>query len=240
LQESARQLPLDAQVAHDLAWAAYGLGKLDEARREMQRCLRSQPEAVIAQDAETFLTFTSFDRDEAALVQARPQIEAKLKSDPNYVPALMAAAALDVKDGRKDEALKRMQQVLQRFPDFALAQRDLATLYLQDPARQDEACNLASNARKMLPDDPKIAEVLGECAYEQKDYARAEQLLEESSRKSPLDATGRYYLGLTYKQQKKAAAAIRELTAALSAGLSSERSQQAQQALIELQTAGTE
>ena len=240
LQESARQLPLDAQVAHDLAWATYGLGKLDEARREMQRALRFQPEPAVAQDAEAFLTFTALNDNEAALAQARPQIEAKLQSDPNYVPALIAAAALDVQDEKNEEAIKRLQQVLQRFPDSALAQRDLAALYLQDPARRAEAYNLASNARKILPEDAKTGEVLGECAYEQRDYARAAQLLEESSRKSPLDASGRFYLGLTYKQQKRSAAAIRELNAALSAGLSTERSKQAQQALIELRTEATE
>ena len=91
-----------------------------------------------------------------------------------------------------------------------------------------------------MPEDAKTGEVLGECAYEQRDYARAAQLLEESSRKSPLDASGRFYLGLTYKQQKRSAAAIRELNAALSAGLSTERSKQAQQALIELRTEATE
>lgn len=84
------------------------------------------------------------------------------------------------------------------------------------------------------------AQVLGEVCYERKEYARAGQLLQESSRQSPLDATGHYYLGMTYKEQKQALAAIQELTAALTAGLPAEPSKKAQQALIELRMSGSD
>ncbi|PZR73570.1 MAG: hypothetical protein DLM52_10810, partial [Chthoniobacterales bacterium] len=43
LQESARDLPHDATVLHDFAWAAYNLGKVPEARDAMQRSLDAGP-----------------------------------------------------------------------------------------------------------------------------------------------------------------------------------------------------
>src|SRR4029077_5558482 len=37
LQEAARQRKNDSSIVHDLAWAAYGLGKVNEARDAMQK-----------------------------------------------------------------------------------------------------------------------------------------------------------------------------------------------------------
>ena len=234
LQESARQLPLDPGVAHDLAWAAYAQGRLDEARREMQRCLTLDPEATMAADANSFLTLTALGSDRAMLAQSRPQVEAKLQADQNYLPAIMAAAALDASEGKRGEAMRRYQEMLRRFPSFAPAQVQLALLYLQDADKLSLAYDLASQARKTLSEDASAAQVLGEVCYERKEYGRAMQLLQESAREKPLDATGRYYLGMTYKEQKQAGAAIEELSAALAAGLPPESSRKAQQALIEL------
>lgn len=240
LQESSRQLPSDAQAAHDLAWAAYAQGKLEEARRVMERCLGLAPDASTAEDAKSFLSFTALFSDTAALAQARPKLDEKLHADPDYIPAVMSAAALDAREGNRQQAIKRYQQSLQRFPNFALAQLQLASLYLDDPNQLSKAYDLASQARKVLPEDAMTAQVLGEVCYERKEYARAGQLLQESSRQSPLDATGHYYLGMTYKEQKQALAAIQELTAALTAGLPAEPSKKAQQALIELRMSGSD
>ncbi|MEO5722515.1 MAG: tetratricopeptide repeat protein, partial [Chthoniobacterales bacterium] len=55
LQESARQLTADPQVLHDLAWAAYSIGKVDDARGAMERCLKASPEPATADDAKSFL-----------------------------------------------------------------------------------------------------------------------------------------------------------------------------------------
>ncbi len=240
LQESARQLPLDAGVAHDLAWAAYAQGRLDEARREMQRCLTLHPEAAMTEDANSFLTLTALGSDRGTLAQARPQVEAKLQANQNYLPAIMAAAALDLSEGKRDEAMRRYQEALARFPSFAPAQVQLASLYLQDASKLSMAYALASQARKTLAEDATAAQVLGEICYERKEYGRAMQLLKESAREKPLDATGRYYLGMTYKEQKQSGAAIEELTAALAAGLPPESSRKAQQALIELRMGGSD
>ena len=80
---------------------------------------------------------------------------------------------------------RNVQQCLAPAADFAPAQVHLATLYAQDPSTVAAASDLATKARKALPDDPRLAELLGRLSYEKKEYPRAIQLLQETARKRP-------------------------------------------------------
>jgi tetratricopeptide (TPR) repeat protein len=232
LQESSRALVADPQVLHDFAWAAYSLGKLDQAQQAMQQTLNASPDPAISGDAKSFLLMTR--ADPTALAAAKPEIEQKLREDPDYVPALMASAVLHSQAGQTKEAAACYQKALRRFSDFSIAQRQLASLYSKDPTRTEEAYDLALKARKALPADPVVAQVLGELSYKRKEYARASQLLQESRRKQSLDAEGLYYLGLSLKETKQPAAARTALTEALAAGLEAPLVAVAERALADL------
>ncbi|MGH8165078.1 MAG: tetratricopeptide repeat protein, partial [Rhodanobacteraceae bacterium] len=130
LQESARQLDSDPQVLHDLAWATYSLGNVPDARDAMQRSLKASPDPATAEDAKAFLALTALEGTPTALAGGKAASSSKLKADPSYVPALMADAALDVQNNNKTAAVSRYQEVLRRFPDFAPAQEQLASLYV--------------------------------------------------------------------------------------------------------------
>jgi uncharacterized protein HemY len=66
-------------------------------------------------------------------------------------------------------------------------------MYAEDPAKRDQAYDLVTKARKALPDDPELAQILGELSYQRKEFAYAAQLLRRSSAKRPLDAKYLYY-----------------------------------------------
>ncbi len=235
LREQARQADSDPRGLHDLAWAAYSLGKVAEARGAMQRSVNASPDAATASDGNEFLTLTALEINSAGLGSAKPGIDAQLKADPKYVPALMAAAALDLQSGSKTTAIDRYQQVLQRFPDFAPAQKQLAIFYADDPTHNAEAFDLATKARKSLPDDPALTRLLGQLSYTKKDYPRAIQFLQEVAEKKALDATGQYYLGMACKEEKRSSDAIKALTEALAGGnLPPPLVAEAQRALVEL------
>ncbi len=219
LQESSRQLGSDPKVLHDLAWATYSLGKVDAAREAMERCLKATPDPETSADAKSFLNLTALQENPAALAAAKSEIDETLKAKPKYVPALMAAAALDVQSGNRAAAIDRYQQVLERFSDFAPAQKALARLYAEDPAHEAEAFDLANKARKTLPGDPGVARLLGQLNYQKKDYSRAIQLLHESARQKPLDAIGLYYLGSSQIAANQGSAGRQTLEQALAAGL---------------------
>jgi tetratricopeptide (TPR) repeat protein len=235
LQEAVRQRANDPVILHDLAWAAYSLGKVNEARDAMQKILTSSPASALAADAKKFLALTALEENPKELMAAETDVQKELKSDPQYVPALMAQAALDAQRGQPKPATEEYNDILRRLPDFAPAQQRLATLYAQDPSTVAAAYDLASKARKTLPDDPELSELLGRLSYEKREYLRAIQLLQESARKRPLDANSLFYLGMSQLQASQKAEARGVLSQALVAGLQEPLATEAKRALTDLQ-----
>ncbi len=235
LQEAARQRQNDPSVLYNLAWAAYSLGKVNEARDAMQRALTAGAESSQAADARKFLAFTALDENPKELIAGESQVQSELKSNPEYVPALMAQATLLAQRDQVKPASEIYSNILQRLPDFAPAQKRLATLYAQDSSTVAAAYDMATKARKTLPDDAQLAELLGRLSYEKKEYPRAIQLLQESARKRPLDADSLFCLGMSQLQTRQKAEAQGILNQALVAGLQDPQAAEAKRALADLQ-----
>src|SRR5947208_3827942 len=200
LQEGGRQLPNDPAVLHDLAWAAYSLGKVAEARQTMQSVLSSKPSSPQTTVGKAFLSMTALSADGNDVSASEGEINSALATEPNYVPALAARAAIQAKRGDSAAAEATYRQVLQRFPDFAPAQRDLAAILVNDPTKRDTAYDLATKARRTISGDPLISILLGPVSYERKDFNRAIQLFQESAREKPLDARSLYYYATAHTQ----------------------------------------
>jgi tetratricopeptide (TPR) repeat protein len=234
LQDAVRQRQNDPAILHKLAWAAYSLGKVNEARDAMQKALANNPDAVVAADAKTFLALTAVAADPKQLTAVEAQAQQELQSNPEYVPALMIRAALDAQRGQVKQATDAYNSILRRFPDFAPAQKHLAALYAQDPSTIAVAYDLATKARNALPDDPELSELLGRLSYEKKEYPRAIQLLRETARKQPLDANALFYLGMSQLQANQKTEARVVLNQALTDGLQEPFATEAKRALADL------
>jgi tetratricopeptide (TPR) repeat protein len=235
LQESARQLPNDPEVLHDFARAAYTLGKVSEARQTMQRVLTTAPNSSQSSDAKLFLEMTALDEKGTGFVAAQSEIEKALGANPNYLPALMAKAGMLHKRGESKAAAATYSEVLQRFPDFAPAQKHLASLYLKAPGKRGDAYDLAAKARRSLPDDLELAQILAELSYERQEFAYAAQLLRQSAEKRPLDAKYLYYLGMSHLKTNQKAQSREALDQALAAGLQDPLASEAKSVLAELE-----
>jgi tetratricopeptide (TPR) repeat protein len=235
LQEAARRRENDPSVLHDLAWAAYSLGKVNEARDMMQRAAATGANFPEAADSTKFLALTALEENPKELFAAENEIQKELQSNPQYLPALMAKAALDEQRGQVKPAADIYTDILHQSPDFAPAQKRLATLYAQEPSTMAVAYDLATKARKTLPDDSELAELLGRLSYEKKEYQRAIQLLQESARKRTLNATSLFYLGMSQFQAKQRTQARDILNQALIGGLQEPLASEARHALADLQ-----
>ena len=235
LQEAARQGENDASLLHDLAWAAYMLGKVREAREIMQKSLAAGSNFPEAVDARKFVSLTALDENAKELVPIETEIQKELQANPEYLPALMAKAALDEQRGQIKPAADIYTGILGHLPDFAPAQKRLAMLYAQEPSTSAAAYDLAAKARKTLPDDAKLAELLGRLSYEKKEYQRAIQLLQESARKRPLEADSLFYLGMSQVQARQKTEARGVLNQALVTGLQEPFATEAKHVLADLQ-----
>jgi tetratricopeptide (TPR) repeat protein len=234
LQEAARQRKDDPAILYDLAWSAYATGKVNEARDLMQKVITFAGNTAEAADAKNFLMFTALEQDPKQLPVAESEVQKELASNREYVPALMAQAALYAQHGQSKQAIEAYTGILHRFPDLAPAQKRLAALYAQDSSTASPAYDLATKARKALPDDPELAELLARLSYEKKEYPRAIQLLQESARKRPLDADSLFYLGMSQLQARQKTEARGVLSEALTNGLQEPFATEAKRALADL------
>jgi Flp pilus assembly protein TadD len=235
LQEAARLRQNDPALLSDLAWSAYSLGRVNEARDAMQKALTNKPDPVHAADAQKFLALTALSENPKDLMAAEAEIQKELQSNPEFVPALMAHAVLDTKQGHIKQATETYDNILRRWPEFALAQKRLAALYAQDPSTLAAAYDLAAKARKTLSDDPELTELLGQLSYEKKEFPRAVQLLQASARQRPLDANSLFYLGMSQLQARQTAEARGALNQALAGGLEEPLATEAKRALADMQ-----
>lgn len=236
LHESARQLGDNASILCDLGWAAYSLGKVNEARETMQRALDLAPNSPTSGDARTFLSTTALSQQGAGKVEgAEAEVQKVLQADPSYVPALMVLAKIQNHRGNSEEAAASYNKILQRFPDFAPAQKRLAVYYAKDPESLAKAYDLARKARETLPDDPELTQILAVISFQMEDYAYALQLLQNSARKKPLGAVGLYYLGMCHLQMKQEEQSREILKRSLAKGLQGPFLENAERALAELQ-----
>jgi predicted Zn-dependent protease len=145
----------------------------------------------------------------------------------------MAKAAIELKQKDEKSATDLYLKVLQKYPDFAPAQKRLAEIYAQNPENLAKAYDLAMKARKTLPEDPVLARTLARISFRRNEFAYAVQLFQESATKNPLSAEDLFYFGMAQLQNKQGAKGRETLERALSAGLQGPLAQEAKKHLAE-------
>jgi tetratricopeptide (TPR) repeat protein len=220
LQESIRALPDDPGVLHSFAWASYRMSRVKEAQEAMEKVIEKAPaNSPDAADAKRFLALTRVDVGSPGLASARPEIDAALAADKEYLPALMARGAVESSEGKADAARATYGEVLRIEPDFGPGLKRLAGLLADVPEQSAKAYELAVKARKTLPGDVELARMLAKISFGRKEYSYAIQLLRESERSAPLDAPALYYLGASYWKMNDKARGKEALEKAVAAGL---------------------
>src|SRR5437762_144424 len=233
LQESSRGLPYDLAVTRDFAWTAYSTGKTNEAQEGMRRVANGPPAAPERGEAALFLAMAALDSDDAVPRGAENEVMKALGAQPDYVPALMAKAAIRLQKGDTAEASAIYNSILQKWPDFAPAQKRLASIYANEPANANKAYELANKARRGLVDDPGLARTLGVLSFQRKEYARAVEFFQESEAKKQLEGKSLFRLGMAHLQLGHEAEAKRILDRALAAGIPDDLAKQAKDAMVE-------
>jgi tetratricopeptide (TPR) repeat protein len=234
LQQAVQSQTGDALALFDLAQAVYSLGKISDAQADLNNALSLNLPAAPADEAKQMLYLINLAANPAQAVAATARIQTILKTNPDYVPALMAAGIIDERNANATAAIVAYGKILAHFPDFSPAQRQLAILYSKDPAKLAQAADLATKARAAYPDDALLAKATGIILFQQGDFPRAADSLKSTATVLPEDAEVFYYLGAAQFKLKSNAASKTSLQNALALKLSGPPADSAKQMLAQL------
>ena len=234
LQDAALKLPDQPALLYDLARSYYGLGQLPSAETALQNALKGAAPFDQPDEAKRLLSMLVAYRDPAQRQAVASQLEAIIKADPHYIPALMVNELLQQEKGNFQEARKTLDQVLSLNPLFVPATRDLAILCFDRFPDDSRTSDLATKARASFPDDPNLAKVLGVMAYRHANYSAAAQYLKQSLQTRKDDGELLYYLGMAQYQLKAKAESKAALQQALALNVQAKLADEARRVLAEL------
>ena len=168
-------------------------GQADRAEQALRRAITVNPRFLTgyALLAERYVK-------QGRLDDARVEFERIVKRDPRLVgPRTMVGMILEVQ-GKRDEAKRSYAATVADLGVAPIAANNLAFMYAEDGTNLDAALQLASAAKKEMPDSPEINDTLGWVYYKKDLPSQAVGLLEESVKKMPDNADILYHLGMTY------------------------------------------
>lgn len=232
LRDSRSRVANDPLVTVDYAWAAYGLGKVEEARKLMEDAARSAVGSPAGDGAKRFLDVLSLAGKDSETVGN--VVEPLLRENPRYVPALMAQAT-SLEAVSADKAVPILESVLIIYPNFTPAQKSLARIYSGREEKLVRAEELVRKARKTLPDDSDLSGVMARIKFMQRDYMEARRLLENVSGQRDLQVDEAYTLGMSLGELGEKEKARKWLERAIKGDLGESRTTQARAMLAKVQ-----
>lgn len=234
LRDLAQNQPDNPETLYDYAQSAFSMGKITDAKTAMQNALQSGLSEPRAGKAKKFLELIALYENPEQAVSVESGVGDFLAANPNNPAGLLVAAVIDTQKGDPLGAEEDYQKILNRYPDFAPAQKNLAILYAQNFADPQKAYPLAAKAHEAFPDDPDVSRALGLIVFQEGNYARAARLLQTISHSKSADAELFYCLGISEFHLKNFTDSRTSLRRALDLNLTGQQAADARQTLAEL------
>lgn len=150
--------------------------------------------------AQLWQTFAQRTNDPKFADRARSILN-ELNARPAKSPELLFSLAIvEQAGGNLDQADKLYRQAIEKRPDFAAAQNNLAMLIATRNGNLAEAVSLASNAVRAMPGAPAFYDTLGHVQAKAKDYKGAIASLTKAVQLEPRNPAWLINLALVYDQ----------------------------------------
>ena len=190
------RFPQDDSIACEHAWLAYQQHELDEAARRFETVRRRFPDLVTGYTGGARVL-----RDQFRLAEAEAMLEEAQRRFPEDPALLCEHARIPLfhplrRERDPDEALRRAERLLARFPFFEEGHL-LGIRTLRELGRWDEADELAQIAIGLLPQSAAAAVEYGHNARERNDPAEAICRYGEARERFPDDPGGPIGLAAT-------------------------------------------
>ena len=167
--------------------------RYDEAEAAFKKALALAPDRLSAHFA---LADLYLRRNETPKAIAR--YEEVLKAAPDNVSAYMRLGVIHETAGAFGPAEAMYAKALEHAPDFAPALNNLAWILLQQGKDPERAFALAAKARKLMPDDPGVADTYGSALIARGLFATAITTLRDAVAKNPRSPALWLHLAIAY------------------------------------------
>lgn len=194
LRESSLRLSKNGEAIYHLARTEYAMGLDEAAAASFKKVLTLNPATNLMQEASHYLAVLGTSA--AGGQKSIDFLEATTKKDArDYVATLRLAEAYQV-SGNQDKALAAFERAAKLNPFAPQPLIAQAGIYGGKLNNLPKAFELAKSARKLAPNDPSIAGLLGRLSYRSGDFAGAVAAIQENARSATPDPELVYELGL--------------------------------------------
>ena len=183
LTEAANGLPESAPVIYHLAMAHYMMLHTQEAIAAFETALAIPGDFPEKDQAASHFAILR-DADHLDL----PTLENQFKQYPKDVVLMVLIAKKLTAAGRPQDAATAYHNALAVNPDLEAPLLALAELYTTALNQPDKAIETANQARKLAPQDPHTAAVLGAAYFRLGKHDEAFAMLDEAARTLPLES----------------------------------------------------
>ena len=216
---AARNDPTDS--FHQVSGIVYsGQGRLGAAETSLENAIQANP-----QNIESYLLLAQILRNSGRETQAAERLQAAVAAVPSSIDARLLLSSVLDQLGRYEEAAAQLRQVIDLEPEQKTALSNLAYLLAERLGHLPQAFEVASQARRLYPGDPYIADTLGRVLFRQGNYLWAESLAAEAAIILPDNAHVQRHLGLAHYMMGEEKRAADTLGRALALGLPSDAAQ---------------
>ena len=168
--------------------------EFDQAVDAVKSGIRAQPESITAmiQLGDVYARRKNYAAAQEAYAAAQ-------RKDPNAAAVVFAQGALLDEMGKKPEAIKKYQEVLEKADNNVPALNNLAYLYVTGYGSQLEGLRLAILGARQEPGNPMVLDTLGLALLKNGRAADACKILEKAAVQLPEMPTVAYHLALAYR-----------------------------------------
>lgn len=185
-------------------------GQVDKGERALRRLVDVDRASLDAYSALGQLYMS-----QGKLEQAHAEYTELGRRQPQSVPAHTMVGTIAYLQGKADDATASYERVLAIDAHAPVAANNLAWLHAERGGNLDVALELASTAKRGLPEHPNVNDTLGWIYYKKNLAQLAVVPLQESVARAPQNPVFRYHLGLAYAKLGDKLKARRELERAL-------------------------
>jgi tetratricopeptide (TPR) repeat protein len=193
LTAAAEREPDDTEVRYHLGMDHYMLGEEGPARLAFQQVVAASTDPLSKEDARKRLAFIDLDPSKADHA-AETDLQAQVRADPKDPVAQVRLASIRARKGGAADAAKGFEAALKLNPRDVPTLLELVRLYSGPLHNSEKALEFAKTAHEIAPGDAQISRTLGRLLYDNGDYARSVDILQQAAKDIQGDPSFAYEL----------------------------------------------